>query len=59
MCCWRKRNRGCLHGDLRGIYGDEINAVGGYRLQCRDCGKLVDGPVELAERPKYQWEVVP
>lgn len=38
----------CPHSNLRGIYGDEINAVGGFRLQCRDCGSYLYGPVILA-----------
>ena len=45
---WRER-RVCPHSDLRGIYGDEINHRGGYRLECRDCGRLLDGPVMLAK----------
>lgn len=45
---WRER-RHCAHSRLRGIYGDEINHTPGYRrLQCRDCGRLLDGPVMLA-----------
>lgn len=39
----------CPHVRLRGIYGDEINAVGGWRLECLDCGRRLDGPVHLAE----------
>lgn len=39
----------CPHVSVRGIYGDEINARGGFRLQCRDCGLLLDGPVSLAD----------
>lgn len=38
----------CPHSNLRGIYGDEINMVGGLRLQCRDCGSYLNGPVTLA-----------
>lgn len=45
---WRQR-RHCPHSNLRGIYGDEINHTAGFRrLQCRDCGRLIDGPVHLA-----------
>lgn len=40
----------CPHANIRGIYGDEINQSGGYRLVCRDCGLLLDGPVSLATR---------
>lgn len=38
----------CPHSNLRGIYGDEINATGGRRLACLDCGRLLDGAVMLA-----------
>lgn len=38
----------CPHVDVRGIYGDEINHVGGYRLQCFDCGAFLDGPASIA-----------
>lgn len=44
---WGKRKR-CPHVDVRGIYGDEINYSAGFRLQCRDCGQLLDGPVSIA-----------
>lgn len=48
---WRKRVH-CPHRHLRGIYGDDVNRVGGYRLFCVDCGRFLDGPVSLAdERP--------
>lgn len=43
----RIKNR-CPHVNVRGIYGDEVNHRGGYRLQCRDCGRLLDGPVSIA-----------
>lgn len=39
----------CPHVRLRGIYGDEIRFSGWYRLQCRDCGRLLEGPVVLAK----------
>jgi hypothetical protein len=42
--------RHCPHGILRGIYGDEINAVGGFRLQCLACGRYLYGPVNYVER---------
>lgn len=45
---WRTRLR-CPHRRLVGIYGDEINHVGGYRLQCLDCWAYLDGPVWLAK----------
>lgn len=34
---------------VQGLYGDIINAVGGYRLQCTDCWRFLDGPVALAK----------
>lgn len=37
----------CPHTVIRGIYGDEINDAGGYRLVCSDCGRLLEGPVSL------------
>jgi hypothetical protein len=46
----------CPHSNLRGIYGDEIIAVGYRRLHCLDCGAYLDGPVILArirEDEKY------
>lgn len=44
----RRARRRCPHSNLRGIYGDEINARNS-RLACLDCGRLLDGPVSLAE----------
>lgn len=41
---WRR----CPHVCTIGIYGDEINQAIGYRLQCLDCGRLLDGPVAWA-----------
>ncbi len=38
----------CPHIVIRGIYGDEILARGGYRLVCSNCGRLLNGPVKLA-----------
>lgn len=47
---WQFRKRAhCPHEHLIGIFGDEINWVGGWRLQCRDCGRYLDGPVSLAD----------
>jgi hypothetical protein len=40
------RDRHCRHDNVRGIYGDEINHVGGWRNQCLDCTRYLDGPVE-------------
>ena len=45
----RVRRRNCPHSTLRGIYGDEVNHCGGWRLRCLDCRRFVDGPVALAE----------
>ena len=47
------RNR-CPHSNLRPIYGDEIIfATPKFsRLQCRNCGKYLDGPVSLAYTTK-------
>ncbi|EOM78049.1 hypothetical protein DW322_11195 [Rhodococcus rhodnii] len=46
----RSRRRHCPHLRVRGIYGDEINHTpGGRRLECWDCGRLLDGPVRIAE----------
>jgi len=42
------RNR-CPHSDVRPIHGDEINHVGGYRLQCNDCRRYLDGHVVIAQ----------
>jgi hypothetical protein len=33
----------CRHDRLVGIYGDEINSVGGARSACTDCGKYFKG----------------
>lgn len=38
----------CAHECIRPIHGDEIHALGGHRLECLDCGLLLDGPVRLA-----------
>ena len=42
----------CPPLNLRGIYGDEINHRNGYRLICRDCGRLLEGPVSVATRKR-------
>jgi hypothetical protein len=39
----------CPHANKIGIYGDEINRTGGFRLRCADCGRYLNGPVSLAE----------
>lgn len=48
---WKKLTkwRHCSHVRITGIHGDEILHTPGYRhLACLDCGRLLDGPVELA-----------
>lgn len=47
MTWWKRR---CAHSDIRPIHGDEvIFATPKYsRLQCRTCGRYLDGPVKLA-----------
>lgn len=52
-----RRRLHCPHSSLLGIYGDEINACGGYRLQCMDCRAYLDGPVQLAEFRWYERKV--
>ena len=45
----RRERRRCPHIHVRGIHGDEINHTpGGRRLECLDCGQLLDGPVLIA-----------
>lgn len=45
---WVKKHH-CPHVHVRGIYGDEINHTSGYRrLQCLNCGRLLDGPVSIS-----------
>ena len=47
---WIRRHRDwrrCPHSHISGIYGDAINHSAGYRLECVDCGRLLDGPVSL------------
>ena len=53
----RRRLRHCAHSSLAPIYGDAINHCGGWRLQCRDCGRFVDGPVQLAEFRSHEREI--
>lgn len=38
----------CPHQYMRGVSGDEINHVGGWRLQCLVCERYLDGPASLA-----------
>ena len=45
----RRKRKHCPHQHLLGIYGDQILFFGGYRLYCRDCRQLLDGPVTLAD----------
>lgn len=46
---FRSKRKHCPHSNLRGIYGDEINQHG-FRLECVTCGRLLDGPVSLANK---------
>lgn len=46
----RRARRRCPHVRLRGLYGDHILWSGGWRLDCMDCGRFLDGPVTLADR---------
>lgn len=49
--------RHCPHVNIRGIYGDEINHTPkNRRLECADCGQLLDGPVSLATAGKEHHE---
>lgn len=43
-----KLRKFCTHDFREGIYGDKINFVGGYRLQCIICGSYLKGPVSEA-----------
>lgn len=48
LTAWTSR-RHCPHIRLEGIYGDAIHHTpGGRRLECLDCGRLLDVPVMLA-----------
>jgi hypothetical protein len=48
----RPPRRCCPHTNQRGIYGDEINAVGGKRAECLDCGCLLTSlPPDGSARP--------
>lgn len=57
---WFNR-RHCPHVDVRGIYGDEINHTpGNFRMQCRGCGRYLDGPVSISvERGDDYREIRP
>ena len=37
---WKGR---CRHTHVRCVHGDEINAVGGKRRRCLDCGRPLPG----------------
>ena len=54
----RTARRRCPHSELGAIYGDQINFVGGWRLQCLNCRSYLDGPVKLAEMRRQEWEPV-
>lgn len=46
MKWWQfRKRRHCPHVHVRGVYGDEIIHTPGYRrIQCLNCGRLLDGP---------------
>jgi hypothetical protein len=44
----QRRRAHCPHMHLRGIFGEQIRVVGGWRLECLDCGQYLEGPVSLA-----------
>jgi hypothetical protein len=48
---WEFRKRAhCPHLPLRAIHGDETWYTPGFRrLECRRCGRFLDGPVSLAD----------
>lgn len=48
----------CPHSRLTGIYGDEINFSGGYRLWCLDCDRYINGPVKLAKMRQNELQDV-
>ena len=55
----RRQRRYCPHIHVRGIYGDEINHTPGFRrLECLDCGRLLDGPVLIATVRAGEAELV-
>lgn len=53
------RKRHCPHVHLQGLYGDVINATGGYRLQCTDCWTYLEGPVSLSWVDRDPEKAVP
>lgn len=58
LTAWSSR-RHCPHTRLEGIYGDAINHTpGARRLQCLDCGRLLDGPVMLAIVRRGESELI-
>lgn len=52
----RTARRRCPHAELVGVYGDEINLVGGWRLWCKGCGCYLDGPVSLVEARSAEFQ---
>ncbi len=51
---WFRPNR-CPRARIRGVYGDEINAVGGLRLRCLDCRRHLDGDLALATHRRARF----
>lgn len=50
----------CPHARIRGIYGDEIIYTPRWRrLQCLDCGRLLNGPVSLATHISINGGIFP
>lgn len=44
----RYAKRRCPHSLLVGIYGDQVNQEGGWRLYCNGCHRYLDGAVSLS-----------
>ena len=46
----------CPHANIRGVYGDEIIFAANWRrLCCIDCGRYLDGDLELANVNYREW----
>lgn len=46
----------CPHANIRGVHGDEIiHAANWRRLNCIDCGRYLDGDLELANVNYLEW----
>ena len=51
--------RRCPHVHLQSIHGDVVEVVGGFRLQCTDCWRYLDGPAQLAWVDRDPTRLVP